>query len=260
MLDFNRVSMHYPYPRGLWQLLRHPRTRQYNHSLRDVSFTIKLGERVALLGSNGAGKTTLLKLAGGLLYPAQGKIAIGGFDSVGENDRCRAAAGYVLNEERSFYWRLTGRDNLRFFAALDNVYGEEFQKRAEVLFASLGLSEAADSRVSGYSSGMRQRLSIARGLFSRPDLLLLDEPTKSLDPEGTQEIRQLITRETPGRTLLIATHSFNEARELCDRVLILAHGKLIADEPLMGAQGKAGTLEDFYFETCGIRTPVGESE
>lgn len=257
MLTFDQVSMHYPYPRGLGQLLRHPFTRRYNPSLRGVSFGIKPGERVALLGSNGAGKTTLLKLAGGLLYPAAGSVTIGGCDSVRENDRCRAAAGYVLNEERSFYWRLTGRENLRFFAALDDIYGRRFGGRANDLFASLGLTSAAEARVSGYSSGMRQRLSIARGLFSCPDLLLLDEPTKSLDPEGAREIRRLIAEELQGRTLLIATHSFDEARELCARVLILSQGKLVADITLTAEHKIPGALEHFYFEHCGSLLEVG---
>jgi len=258
MLRFDHVSMHYPYPRRLAQILRHPFTQNYNQSLRDVSFVIKPKERVALLGSNGAGKTTLLKLSGGLLYPATGKVSVGTYDSIQENDLCRLAAGYVLNEERSFYWRLTGRENLRFFAALDDVYGRDFQNRANALFTSLDLKEAADSRVSGYSSGMRQRLSIARGLFSRPELLLLDEPTKSLDPKGAREIRELINRESKDRTLLIATHSFEEAKALCERVLILANGKLLADISMAEAENIAGSIEKFYFETCGSQMTVGE--
>ena len=161
---------------------------------------------------------------------------------------CRTKAGYVINEERSFYWRLTGRENLRFFAALDNYFDDEFTERSNELINALQISDASDFRVSGYSSGMRQRLSIARGLFAKPQLLLLDEPTRSLDPKGAQEIRKLIRREAAEHSMLLATHSFEEAQELCQRVLIIKNGHLIVDASLQDACEKSGSLKEFYYQ------------
>jgi len=185
--------MSYPRPRRYLDYLLRPFARpQYFTALRGINLTIDRGECVALLGPNGAGKTTLLRLIGGLLFPTSGTVTVNRFDSYKNNDEVRGMVGYVLNEERSFFWRLTGRQNLEFFGALENLWGERLRYRIDSLIESVGLEDARDKHVSDYSSGMRQRLAIARGLLADPPILLLDEPTRCLDPIGAQAVRELI--------------------------------------------------------------------
>jgi ABC-2 type transport system ATP-binding protein len=176
MISVAVTLMSYPVPRRYRELLLRPlRPRAENDALRDVRLDIEDGESVALVGPNGAGKTTLLKLLGGLLYPTAGTVQVGGLDTVRENLALRRLVGLVINKERSFYWRLPGCENLEFFGVLENLEGAALRSRIEALLGRVGLSQAAHRRVSDYSSGMRQRLAIARGLLAdlpRADLLL----------------------------------------------------------------------------------------
>jgi ABC-2 type transport system ATP-binding protein len=231
MISVSVSRMAYPVPKRYRELLRHPlRPRRWIEALRDVELRIKEGERVAIVGPNGAGKTTLLKLLGGLLYPTSGRIEIDGVDTVEQNLLVRRSVGVVINEERSFYWRLTGLENLEFFGVLENLGGPSLRSRMDRLLALVGLSEAADRRVSDYSSGMRQRLAIARGLLTDPKILLLDEPTRSLDPAGAREIRKLVLGEIHAkrcRTVVVATNRFDDVTELCDRLVMIHRGTVV---------------------------------
>ena len=253
MIRITDVSMQYPVPRTFRQLFTQPFRRQFFKALAGVNMEIEKGDCVALLGKNGAGKTTLLRLLGGLLYPTQGTVTVDGVDTVLDNSRCRESVGYVINEERSFYWRLTGRQNLRFFGALDNLFGLELESRIDDLISLVGLAGADDKPVSGYSSGMKQRLAIARGLLADPKILLLDEPTKSLDPNGAVELRNLIANdihEHREKTLIVATHQIYEAEVLCNKVCIMQHGRIAAFVSLEEAASEAGNLANYYAEVC----------
>lgn len=204
-------------------------------ALRNVSFDIQPGEMVGLLGPNGAGKTTLLKIMTTLIYPSSGRVLIGGHDTKKDATSVRRVSGLVTCDERSFYWRLSGRKNLQFFATLYGLKESVAESRIDLLLSKLGLDHAADRAFSSYSSGMKQKLAIARGLLADPQIVFYDEPTRSLDPLSCQNIRKWIkqTREEhPDRTHLIATNQLDEAEQLCDRVIIINRGQLIAGGPI----------------------------
>ena len=195
-------------------------------ALRGVDLHIKTGEVFGLLGPNGAGKTTLVKILCCLVLPDHGRAEIGGIDARHEN-RVKPLLGLVHSDERSFYWRLSGRDNLRFFARLYDVPGRRIESRIDELLGKMDLVEAASRRFAEYSSGMKQRLAIARALLHDPPILLMDEPTKSLDPAASLSLRAFIRDELKardGKTILLATHNLPEAEAVCDRIAILVKG------------------------------------
>ncbi len=198
-------------------------------ALSDIDFSIHRGEMVGLLGPNGAGKTTLIKILCGLVLPETGRAEILGAPA---DSHARARLlGLVHGEERSFYWRLTARENLNFFARLHGLTGAALTGRVNDLLERVDLGPDADRRFGDFSSGMRQRLAIARALLADPPVVLMDEPTRSLDPVSAAHLRTWIQRqlhEDAGKTILIATHNLREAELLCSRVAILAEGRLRA--------------------------------
>ena len=215
--------------------------KQYSKSgnvrpaLRSVSVTIHRGEMVGLLGPNGAGKTTLLKILATLIEPDLGKISLFGRDLVADPIAARRHIGLVTCDERSFYWRLSGRHNLEFFAALYGVAKSAGRERITMLLETLDLADVGHRPYYSYSTGMRQKLAIARGLLAAPRFVLYDEPTRSLDPLSAQNIRRWITenrRRFPDTTHLLATNQLQEAEQLCQRVLILNRGEVIADDSI----------------------------
>jgi ABC-2 type transport system ATP-binding protein len=196
-----------------------------------VTLQIRQGELFGLLGPNGAGKTTLIKLLCNLILPSEGRALVCGRDVVREAGAVKPLIGLVDCQERSFYWRLTGRQNLRFFAALYDLYGAAADGRIGELLDLVGLREHADRCFMDYSTGMRQRLALARGLLSMPRVLFMDEPTRSLDPVKAHELRVFIRGvlvEKLGCTVLLVTHDLEEAETLCDRVAIMDEGQIIA--------------------------------
>lgn len=206
--------------------------KEVRYALKNVDFEIREGEMAGLLGPNGAGKTSLLKSIATLLQVNSGRILVHGHDVETEPVAARRLIGLVTCDERSFYWRLSGRQNLKFFAALYGIPDPKAAERIVLLLEKLGLSHAADHPYHSYSTGMRQKLAIARGLLAEPRLVLYDEPTRSLDPLSAQRIREWILASraiSPSTTHLIATNQLREAELLCDRVLILNHGSVIAD-------------------------------
>jgi ABC-2 type transport system ATP-binding protein len=244
------VKMLFPVTKRYRELLLHPtRPRRVVTALKSISLEVQKGERIALLGPNGAGKTTLLKLIGGLLLPTEGEIVVNGYSTLRHNDAARKSVGFVLNEERSFFWRLTAKQNLEFFASLDNLSGKAMDDRIRELIQFVGLESHSEKTVSTYSSGMKQRLALARGLIAEPEVLILDEPTRALDPVACEELNDLIVERLhkgSRKTLLIATHRLEEATRLCDKVLIINQGQIMAFDRISDLTAKGINLSEFY--------------
>ncbi|HSZ64521.1 MAG TPA: ABC transporter ATP-binding protein [Terriglobales bacterium] len=220
-------------------------------ALKNVAFSAVGGEVLVLLGPNGSGKTTTLKLISTMLLPDGGSVRVGGFDTQRDAGKVRRQVGIAVATERSFFPRLSARENLIFFAALDEVPRRERRQRIDEVLRDTGLDEQADTLVMKFSSGMYQRLGIARALVKRPSVLLLDEPTRSLDAATTAHfwatIHTLAVQQT---TILLATHNFAEATAVGDRLLLLHRGEMLADRSL-GEGESAEALRSFYFQTTG---------
>src|SRR5713101_3327235 len=220
-------------------------------ALDEVSLRVSTGKVLVLLGPNGSGKTTALKLISTMLLPDAGRVLVEGADTRTEAGRVRKHVGFAVATERSFFPRLSARENLDFFAALDEVPRCERAHRIKEVLHDTGLEEQADTLVMKFSSGMYQRMGIARALVKRPSVLLLDEPTRSLDAATTAHfwatIRALARQQT---TVLLATHNFAEAAAVADRLLLLHRGELLADRAV-GDGESADALRSFYFRMTG---------
>ena len=209
-------------------------------ALAGVDLVVEPGQLVVLLGPNGAGKSTLIRILATIMLPDGGTACLGGQDVVAAPTAARRAFGLALGDERSWYWRLSGRQNLEFFAALYGLNRQEATARAAVLLTELGLAEAADRRFDGYSTGMRMRLSLARALLPEPPVVLLDEPTRSLDPVAAAAFRTRVLELGRERQLAIlyATHDLHEAAAIASRVVVLNKGR-VAAEVAKGADAAA---------------------
>jgi ABC-2 type transport system ATP-binding protein len=250
IISVKNVTMRFPIAKRYREWFTSPFSpRRLSTALEAATLGVQAGDRIAVMGPNGAGKTTLLKLIGGLLLPTEGEITVNGFSTSHNNSAARKSVGFVLNEERSFYWRLTGVQNLEFFGALDNLWGVDLRDRIQELIRLVGLEEAGDKPVSTYSSGMKQRLALARGLIAEPEVLILDEPTRALDPVSCDEIMELIMSRIHGgsrKTLLIATHRLEEAMRLCNRVLVIDAGRVKAFDCIADLNADGITLPQYY--------------
>lgn len=229
VLETRALTKQFIKRRGL-SSLRAPLEKTTFTAVRAVDLEVRRGEIFGLLGPNGAGKTTLTKMLCTLLLPSSGSASIAGFDLVRQPDRVKASLALISSEERSFYWRLTGLQNLDFFAALHGIPGKESDRRIPEVLELVGMQEAATRRFQEYSTGMKQRLSLARGLLANPDIFFMDEPTKGLDPLATKHIHDFIRNElaAAGKTVILATHHLVEAEEVCDRVGIMYEGEMKA--------------------------------
>jgi ABC-2 type transport system ATP-binding protein len=194
----------------------------------NISLRIGKGKVFALLGPNGAGKTTLIKILSTLVLPTSGTAKVNGYDILKHGSKVRRSIGLSTGRERSFYFRLTGTQNLEFFGALREVKGRESKSRIEHLMRVLGLWEHKDRKYMKYSTGMKKKLSLARAMLTDPPIYLLDEPTSGIDPASARDIREMITGlKDREKTILVATHDMHEAEELSDEIGILNEGKLI---------------------------------
>ncbi len=202
-------------------------------ALKDVNLEVATGELFGLLGPNGAGKTTLTKVLSTILLPTEGSASVLGFDVVKNARQIRPRMGIVFGGERGLYWRLNATDTLRYFADLYHVPPDEGKKRIPELLELVGLTDRADERVENFSRGMKQRLHLARGLISDPEVLFLDEPTIGLDPVAAREIRRIIRDlSSQGKTIFLTSHYMYEIDELCERVAVLNKGEvLMIDSP-----------------------------
>ncbi|MFN8157245.1 MAG: ABC transporter ATP-binding protein [Candidatus Nanopelagicales bacterium] len=204
--------------------------RQPVEAVKGISFEVERGELFGLLGPNGAGKTTTIKMLITLLLPTAGSARVLGYDVVADAREVRRRIGYVFGGDRGLYERLSGLDNLRYFAELYGVPPREQKQRIGELLELVGLAGREGERVEGYSRGMRQRLHIARGLLHRPEAVFLDEPSIGIDPVGARELRETVANlTTQGVTVLLTTHYMFEADELCDRIAVIAGGRIVAE-------------------------------
>jgi ABC-2 type transport system ATP-binding protein len=228
-------------------------------AVRGVSFGIERGELFGLLGPNGAGKTTTIKMLITLLLPTSGTARVLGYDVVKDPREVRKRIGYVFGGERGVYERLSGYDNLRYFAELYGVPPKEIRGRIDSLLELVGLKGREQERAEGYSRGMKQRLHIARGLLHDPPVVFLDEPTIGLDPVGARELRATIASlAQAGKTILLTTHYMFEADALCDRIAVITRGQIVAEGT--PADLKRGVTEGAVVEVEVFGVPDGTVE
>ena len=230
-ISIRNLSKTYPVPfRRLRAFFRRP-VKDPVEALRDGSFDVETGEIFGLIGRNGAGKTTLTKIVATLVQPTTGNVSVHGHDSVEQDELVRREIGLATAEERSFYWRLTSEQNLMFFARLHGLSDRFAKQRIKDLFAKLELDEVARRRFGELSTGNKQRLAVARAMLSSPPVLLLDEPTRSLDPLAAARMRELIkslAEQDPPVTILLTSHNLAEVETLCARVAIISRGSIRA--------------------------------
>jgi ABC-2 type transport system ATP-binding protein len=219
----------------------------------DISFDVRDGELFGLLGPNGAGKTTMVKMLTTLLIPTAGSARILGHDVVREASAIRPLIGFIFGGERGLYWRLSAKDNLRYFADLYHVDPDVAKRRIPELLELVGLAGREDEKVEGYSRGMRQRLHVARCLLHDPEVLFLDEPTMGLDPVGARGLRQVIRNlVAEEKTVFLTTHYMFEADALCERVAVINHGKIVALDTPEGLKQHVQDLSIIELEVFGI--------
>ncbi len=228
------LSKRFRVRRGLAAAVRAPLLRESRLALANIDLDVNEGEFLGLLGPNGAGKTTLFKVLSTIILPDTGRASVLGHDVVRSPATTRRLLAPVIADERSLHWRLSAAENLKLFSALHGVPGRDVVVRVRELLTLVGLETTATQLVGTFSSGMKQRLLIARALLARPRVLLLDEPTRSLDPISARAVRTFLRDELvkrQGCTVLLATHSAEEAFGLCDRVAVLDRGRLLATGP-----------------------------
>ena len=234
----------YPVVRGFRDLVLKPFDRRRVTALDGLDLEVGRGRVFCLLGPNGAGKTTLIKVLSTLVLPDGGRAWVNGHDVAREPGPAKSSVGYAVADERSFYWRLTGRQNLEFFASLHGLRGAGRGRRVGELLRLAGLEDEADLRFNSYSTGMRQMLAFARALLAEASILLVDEPTRSLDPRAADRTRSFLRDELArrqGRTVLWATHDLGEAVDFADDIAVISRGRIRLAGPAasLAAGGRA---------------------
>jgi ABC-2 type transport system ATP-binding protein len=239
--------------------------KKYYDSVRAVdgiSFAVPPGEVFGLLGHNGAGKTTTIRMLTGRTTPTSGEAFVAGYNVATQRDQVKPLINLVF-EDQNLYERLTGRANLSVFA---DLYGTP-TARVDALLAQVGLEDAADRKVKTYSSGMKQRLLVARALLNEPRVLFLDEPTRGLDPTSAKELRSMVKQlSDAGTTVFLTTHYMEEADELCDQVAFLSAGKIVAlDAPRelklrYGQRTAVVLLKNREERTIKLNDPAGAAQ
>jgi ABC-type multidrug transport system ATPase subunit len=254
-LSFENVEKFFPPAVSGWRAFLNPVSRLTVPALRGVSFDVREGEVVALVGANGAGKSTLLRILTTLLLPTRGRALVRGYDTATEPSKVRLQIGYHTGGDSCFYARLSARENLLLFAGLNNLAGKEAARRVDELAGLFELGELLDRQVRTLSTGNIHRLGLARAMLHCPSVLILDEPTRSLDPLAASEFRRFIRQEIVGTqrtTLIFASHSLAEVEQLAGRVAVLEGGRLLGfDTP---AVIKSGAGADTFEEALEVLT------
>lgn len=225
-------------------------------ALRQISLSLEQGEVFGFLGPNGAGKTTTVKLLNGMLAPSQGKIRVLGLDPAKQPEKIHALSG-VVTEHAQMYDHMTGMQNLIFYASVFGMPKDQAKAQAEALLSRLDLMEARDRKLAAYSTGMRQRLSLARALIHRPQVLFLDEPTSGLDPESAQRVNRMIRElaQNEGITVFLCTHQLRYAQEICTRYGLIEEGRLLAAGTLDQLRKRA--FSGLTLQIRAARLPIG---
>jgi ABC-type multidrug transport system ATPase subunit len=255
-IKVDSLAKSFPPASGGWRAFLQPFAAPTSPALRGISFEIAEGESVALLGTNGAGKTTLLRILATLLIPTSGSALLAGCDPVRHPAAVRRHLGYHAGTDLGFYSRLTGRENLRFFGRLNYLTDSLLRTRISQLAERFELGSALERQVRTLSSGTLQRLSLLRALLHKPRVLLLDEPTRSLDAIGASEFRRFLKAEVhlaQGTSILFASHILSEIEFLADRVVVLKEGSLVAfDTPsALKSKSASSSLEEAFFRLTG---------
>jgi ABC-type multidrug transport system ATPase subunit len=260
-------SLHKSFPPGQsgWRAFLQPFAAATLPALRNVTMEVRQGEAVALLGTNGAGKTTLLRILATLLLPTDGSALVAGHDAVRDPAGVRRQLGYHAGTDSGFYARLTGRENLHFFGRLNHLSDAFLRKRIAELAERLDLHSALDRQVRALSAGTVQRLSLLRAMIHGPKVLLLDEPTRSLDAIAASDFRNFLKSEVlkkQGTALLFASHTLSEIEFLADRVAVLDRGSLVALDTAANLKSRAAaaTLEQAFSKLTGHDTRVLDEE
>lgn len=228
------------------------KSREIVKAVDHIDLKIRKGEVFGLIGPNGAGKTTFVKVLSTLILPDYGTASINGHDIVKEDAIVRSEVGVLPGEfSRSLYWRLTGRQNLKFFAELYHIRGES---RIDYLIELFGLKQWEDELLMRYSTGMKHKLALARSLLNDPPVLLLDEPTTGIDPRASYEIKKLVKNELSDRTILWTSHNLYEIDEICDRIAMINNGQIVLE-------GKTEDIkrEGIEYEKITLVVESGES-
>src|SRR5512147_2184701 len=228
-------------------------------AVNGVDLEIRQGEIFGLLGPNGAGKSTTIRMLCTLLEPTSGMATVNGFDIVKQANEVRRSLGTLLAGERSIYWKLSGRENLEYFAALYHIPQPSAKKRVEELIERMELKDRANELVEKYSTGMRQRVAISKALLAQPPILLLDEPTLGLDPQAARRVRELVAElKQEGHTILLTTHYMEEADQLSDRIGIIDTGKVIALDTPEGLKRRIDQQEVIRLELTGWHEEIAD--
>ena len=223
-------------------------------ALKNITFQVPMGKVCCLLGPNGSGKTTLLKILAGLIEPTEGSVLIHGIDRMADPRAARGDIGWMPAEERSgLYGRITGRQNLKFFGALQGLTSEEMDRQIGNIALQIGISDELDMNLQKISSGAKQKIGVARALIHNPPVLLFDEPIRNLDPQTTVRFRRLLKdhlTRIQAKTILLSTHLLEEARRVADMIIIISNGEIVKVVEGLDLENelKASTLEEIYLK------------
>lgn len=244
-------------------------TKKYGDftAVNKLNLRIQKGEVFGLLGPNGAGKTTTTLMLLGLTEPTEGCAKISGLDCVKDSINVKANVGY-LPDNVGFYGTMTGRENLRLIGRINGIRGQKLEDRIDELLVRVGMEEAADKKTCTYSRGMKQRLGIADVLMKDPEIIIMDEPTLGIDPQGVRELMVLIRdlADTDGRTILLSSHQLYQVQKVCDRMGIFVHGQMVACGSLeeLGSQinrdGKSTTELSVFPDNIGLQKIIHEMD
>ncbi len=239
IVELHSIRKRFKRMRPLVKSLSPRRESDYTIALNGVGVEVKKGQRLGIIGGNGAGKSTLLRIVAGLVAPDEGTVAVFGKNPLNEPYSIRKNLGFILPNIRSFFWRITIRENLEFFATLHGFDRNQAREEALRLIDLLELGSIAHTPYKDVSDGMKQRMAIARGLIGKPELLLIDEGTLHIDPAFTPRVHQMISANH--RTVMMVSHNIEEVRKVCTHLLVLKDGKAtyyeaVNDETIQRAQ------------------------